>query len=52
MKAVVAAFNLEGAFSVIVQLHQLIVYSTRLDLPNFVLVVPGSGGGAAQQVRY
>ena len=33
MKAVVAAFNQEkalvGAFSVIVQLHRLIVYSTR-----------------------
>ena len=34
MKAVVAAFNqkkaLVGAFSVILQLHQLIVYSTSL----------------------
>ena len=35
MKAVVAAFNQEkalvGAFSVIVQLHRLIVYSTNLE---------------------
>ena len=35
MKAVVAAFNREkalvGAFSVIVQLHRLIVYSTRAE---------------------
>ena len=36
VKAVVAAFNQEkdqvGAFSVIVQLHRLIVYSTSLNL--------------------
>ena len=36
MKVVVAAFNqgkaLVGAFSVIVQLHRLIVYSTSLNL--------------------
>ena len=36
MKAVVAAFNQEkalvGAFSMIVQLHRLIVYSTRPDI--------------------
>ena len=29
MKALVGAFNQEKAFSVIVQLHRLIVYSTR-----------------------
>ena len=38
-KAVVAAFNQEkalvGAFSVIVQLHQLIVYSTCADHGNY-----------------
>ena len=35
VKAIVAAFNqkkaLVGAFSVVVQLHQLIVYSTNLN---------------------
>ena len=36
MKVVVATFNqekaLEGAFSVILQLHQLIVYSTNYNI--------------------
>ena len=59
VKSLVGAFNQEkalvGAFSVIVKTGcetDGSFYSTRLDLPNFVLVVPGSGGGAAQQVRY
>ena len=53
MKAVVAAFNQEkalvGAFSVTVQLHRLIVYSTSDDslarfLALFVIVLDGSPG--------
>ena len=44
MKAVVAAFNQEkalvGAFSVIVQLHRLIVYST---ISNTSFTAPGPG---------
>ena len=47
MKAVVAAFNQEkalgGAFSVIVQLRRLIVYSTTLNIPTQAW--PRSGDG-------
>ena len=54
MKAVVAAFNQEkalvGSFSVIVQLHRLIVYSTNphtylVPVPAVVGVHDGRGGG-------
>ena len=37
MKAVVAAFNQEKAFSVIVQLHRLIVYSTSHQSPVVIV---------------
>ena len=64
MKAVVAAFNQEkalvGAFSVIVQLHRLIVNSTSVDIVYLSgthlagLQAPhgarGVDGGGAQQV--
>jgi hypothetical protein len=47
VKAVVAAFNQEkalgGAFSVIVQLRRLIVYSTTLNIPTQAW--PRSGDG-------
>ena len=51
MKALVGAFNQEkalvGAFSVIVQLHRLIVYSTSCDLWAQVRGQQGPGRGQA-----
>ena len=45
MKAIVGAFNKEealvGAFSVIVQLHRLIVYSTDEDVGHHYIRPPG-----------
>ena len=37
---------------ILTSLLTLVASGRTPDLPNFVLVVPGSGGGAAQQVRY